>query len=207
MLHRLNNTKKSTKFSSGVEPGSLEPSKSESKSTILRLRPLSHNSACNITVLIDGECCTRRKICWNSLVTICNFDLENIGQSSRVRLSQWFHSMSNVTVYNSRSWQFWISTNFVVVPFGGKAANINIYKSHITHFRTSSHRFPYINIYSIWPWKSRSRSQTIITANNAIWSHILLVVSKWDKYFVFVLRKLYYSIPIYVLITSDEAMA
>ena len=66
-----------------------------------------------------------RKICRNSLVTICSFYLENVGQDDRVRPSQWRHSM----------------------------VNIKIYKSRICRFCINFHRFRDINIWNIWPWK------------------------------------------------------
>ena len=34
-----------------------------------------------------------RKICRNSLLTIYNYDLKNVGEGRRAVLSQWFHSL------------------------------------------------------------------------------------------------------------------
>ena len=39
------------------------------------------------------------EICRNSLVTICNFDLENVGLGHWVQLSQLCHSMANIKIY------------------------------------------------------------------------------------------------------------
>ena len=79
-----------------------------------------------------------RKICRNSLVTICNVDIKNVGQGHRVRLLQWFHSMACIKMYKRRIW----------------------------HFCASSHRFRDISTWNIWPWNSRlrSRSTTFVMA-------------------------------------------
>ena len=63
---------------------------------------------------------------------ICNFDLENVGQGCRARLSHWFHLV----------------------------ANINVCKGRIWHFYTSSYHFQDINIWNIWFWQSRSTAQS-----------------------------------------------
>ena len=68
-------------------------------------------------------------ICRNTLVAIYNLYLENVGQGHSVKLSQWFHSM----------------------------AIIEIYEIRIRHFWTRSHYFQDISIWNIWPWKSESR--------------------------------------------------
>ena len=72
-----------------------------------------------------------RHICRNSLVIICNSEHGNVGQRNGKQLLQWWYSM----------------------------ANIKTCKSCIAHFFCASCRhLRDINIWHIWPWKSRSRS-------------------------------------------------
>ena len=56
------------------------------------------------------------------------FGLENEGQDHEVQHSKWYHWM----------------------------ANINVCKSHITHFCDSSYRFQDINISNLLPWKFKT---------------------------------------------------
>ena len=75
--------------------------------------------------------CKWMQICWNSLVNIFNFDHEIANQGRRVWFSQWF-------------------------GFNGKYPCLSKY---LTYLR-SSHCLQDINIWNIWPWKSRLTSQS-----------------------------------------------
>ena len=86
-----------------------------------------------------------RQIARISFVTIWNFDLENVGQSRRVQLLQWSHSMKNIKIYRSRLFELPLtiseiitfeivdleksrsrshSTTFAMTPFDGNYTNL-----------------------------------------------------------------------------------
>ena len=55
-----------------------------------RTRDDSNDNKSNSTAYVTYKW---RQICRNTLVAICSFDLENVGQGYKVRLSQWLHSI------------------------------------------------------------------------------------------------------------------
>ena len=61
-----------------------------------------HHTLTNKSNSTAGAIQVESHFCRHISATISNFDLEDMGRGHRVRLSQWFHSMANVTVYKSR---------------------------------------------------------------------------------------------------------
>ena len=100
-----------------------------------------------------------RQICWNSLVTICNFDLANVGQGHRVRLSQLLHSMTNIKIAVSEIFEFEICDIEKIGQGRGERlsqcspSNVKIYESRDSHFCANSDGLWHITISNIWPWK------------------------------------------------------
>ena len=106
------------------------------------------------------------------------FNLENVGQGHRIRLS---FAMAPLNGKYQRLWKSYLtvlrqlsrfprfrichwksrstshSTTLGMTPFSGKHQDINI-KGCMTHFLANSHHCRDISIWNIWPWKGRLRS-------------------------------------------------
>ena len=109
----------------------------------------SRSMSKNITIAMmpfDGKYLNLQMLCFSTfalaltvfeILTFEIFDLERQDQGQRVQHSLWWcYSM----------------------------ANVEIYKCYLLQFCVSSHRFRDIDIWNIWPWKSRSRSKSITFA-------------------------------------------
>ena len=143
------------------------------------------------------------EICGNSLVTICNFDLENVGLGHWVQLSQLCHSMANIKIYEGRIFFALaltiseLKSNAVLVSQWRHSMAKKIISTKVMlHFlRANSHRLRYINIWNIWHLKSRLRSL------NTTFAMALID----DKNQQVMLHKLVLSLTVFEILTFEIA--
>ena len=86
------------------------------------------------------------------------FDFERLDQGHRVQHLKWFHSMININLYRSHTWEFFVS----------------------------SHHFEIFTFQNVWPWTCRSRpwctTFTVMPFNAKCITSYLMVIVMFARY-------------------------